>query len=110
MPVDPPPRAGTRPAPPRPGAFVAAAGAPSAKVFACSRHTVDALFEVIGAIGIDAASDLDFDFDREEIAKAAAAILQGRSAGRCLPVGFLDTSSAAATLPSSSTLRRKGGP
>jgi hypothetical protein len=34
--------------PPRPGAFVAAAGAPSPKVFACSRLTVDALFEVIG--------------------------------------------------------------
>lgn len=34
--------------PPRPGAFVAAAGAPSPKVFHCSRHTVDALFEVIG--------------------------------------------------------------
>lgn len=34
--------------PPRPGAFVAAAGAPSPKVFACCRHTVDALFEVIG--------------------------------------------------------------
>lgn len=36
------------PPPVRPGAFLATAGAPSPVVFACSRHTVDALFEVLG--------------------------------------------------------------
>lgn len=34
--------------PARPGAFLATAGAPSPRVFACSRQTVDALFEVLG--------------------------------------------------------------
>jgi len=38
------------PPPPRPGAFLATAGAPARSVFTCSQRSVEALFDVLGVV------------------------------------------------------------